>query len=390
MATIFDYLDWRGDLPFKQVPFNAVDNIIFCRLSYLPFDGIVPGPSEDAVMTIGEAAEHFADMMGRKKNMIESQIVMKDDPVFLDVLGKSPRFRDLGLTRYVNNIDISKEKQFSALTILIDDGSTFVSFRGTDNTIVGWKEDFNISFMDNVPSQLEAAAYLNDTGKCIWGPLKTGGHSKGGNLAIYASAFCKKSVQKRISAVYNNDAPGFNESVIESEGYKSIKDRIHTFVPQDSVIGMLFEHEGEYTVVKSVETGLLQHDVYSWEVGRDDVVRLNTVTKQSTFMDHTFKDWITGLSNEQREQFTEALYHILKATDAKTIPELTSSWLKNAKLMIQSLNTIDKPTKDLVYKSIAALIKAARNNIRILLPDTYTKQGSQSKQQRNSLSEKAK
>jgi hypothetical protein len=368
MANIFDYIAWRGDLSFRNAPFNPVDNIILTHAAYFPFDGIVPGPEEKGGLSFAEAAKQAASLLERDSGAFGEKLIFKDDLALLAELGASGRYGGLELAAYVNQIDLNAEKQFSALTILFQDKRALVSYRGTDNTLVGWKEDFNMSFSAAIPAQIEAAAYLERAAARVRGPLRVGGHSKGGNLAIYAAAFCDTKIRRRIKAVYSNDAPGFSKAVISSPGYRAISGRIHSFVPQSSVVGMLFEHEEDYTVVRSAQTGLMQHDVYSWQVTRDDVERLDRVTEGSRFMDRTLKEWIGGLSREELRRFTDTLYSILSSTRADSLPKLSSSWLKNAGRMIHTFNDIDEPTRELVRKTLAALFRAARNNITTLLP----------------------
>jgi hypothetical protein len=375
MANIFDYITWRGDLSFQQSPFNPVDNIILTHLSYLPFDGIVPGPEDDTVISIAEAAEKTSAILKNKPEAFANILVFKDDLALLAAMGSCGRYQRLGLQAYVNQIDpaqgaliAAQEKQFSAITILTGDGNSLIAYRGTDNTLVGWKEDFNMSFSAAVPAQLEAVAYLEKMAKQIRGPLRLGGHSKGGNLAVYAASFCSKRTRRRIGAIYSNDAPGFNRAVIASAGYQAIREKINAFIPQSSVIGMLFEHEDDYTVVKSTQTGLMQHDVYSWEVTHNDVVALDTVTQGSRFINRTIKDWIGGLNREQLRCFTETLFDILSSTEAKSLPELTAGWVRNAGRMIQTYNNIDDATRDIVFQTISSLFKAAKNNFYTLLP----------------------
>jgi hypothetical protein len=227
-----------------------------------------------------------------------------------------------------------------------------------------------MSFSRAVPAQLEAVTYLETIAKHIpHSRLRLGGHSKGGNLAIYAASYCNKRIQKRISRVYSNDGPGFSPEVINSGGYRAIRERIESYVPQSSVIGMLFEHEDDYTVVKSSQTGLMQHSLYSWEVSHNDVIRLDRVTQGSFFIDRTLKEWIGGLDREQRRRFAEALFDLLSATEARSVPELTARWFKNAGIMIQSLNTIDEPTKAIISKTISALFRAVKNNITLLMSE---------------------
>ena len=366
MANIFDYLSWRGDLCLASVPFNPVDNIIFSQLSYLPLDGIVPGPDDNSKISITLAADIFTQKFSAGKYERFKEIIFKDDPDFIKALGASKRFGNCKLFGYVNNIDTVQEKQFSCLSI-ITDGGCFIVFRGTDANIVGWKEDFNMSFSDAVPAQLEAVNYLEKIAGIVKGPLRICGHSKGGNLAIYAAAFCSKKIRRRITDIYSNDAPGFNSRVIKSEGFNEIRERIHSFVPQSSVVGMLLEHGSNFSVVKSSKIGLLQHDLYSWEVTHNDMVRLDDITQSSRFLDKTLRGWIEELDYDQRQRFIEALFAILSASQAKNINELTGDWFKASARMIKSLGNIDEPTRRIIAKTLAALFRSARNNIDTLL-----------------------
>jgi hypothetical protein len=184
MADLFDYLSWRGDLSFHQSPFNPVDNIILTHVSYLPLDNIVPGIEENKTITIAEAAGIFGRAILKDPDAFEAFLISKQDPDFLDALSVSARFKDMGLAGFVNQIDPDQEKQFAALSILTGDGSFFVTYRGTDNSLVGWKEDLNMTFTDEVPAQREAIQYLEKMAKKFPGPLRVGGHSKGGNLAV--------------------------------------------------------------------------------------------------------------------------------------------------------------------------------------------------------------
>jgi hypothetical protein len=308
MANIFDYLQWRGDLTFEQSPFNSVDNLILAKLSYLPFEGIVSGTNSKDSITILEASEKFASLAGNLKKEQFSSSFFKDDPHFLHLLGTTKRFGSLMLTHYVNNIDISEEKQFAALTIFGKNIPPYISFRGTDLTLVGWKEDFNMSFLSAIPSQLEAVAYLENIARLFKKYLRVGGHSKGGNLAVYAAAFCKKNIQKRIIEIYNNDGPGFRNEIITQPSFQAIADKIHTFIPQSSIVGMLFEHEEKYTIVESTQKGFMQHDLFSWQVTHDDFIRLDDITSDSKFIDKTMKEWLRSLSPDQRKELVNHLY----------------------------------------------------------------------------------
>lgn len=354
MANIEDYLKWRGDLTFKQAPFNEVDNLILTLIGYISFDGIVPGPAYKEIITLEEASNLFFKMY-TEKDILSNRSFTKLVPFLMRQVAQTKRFKDVGLCKYVSIIDYKDEKQFAALHILLEDGSTYISYRGTDDTLVGWKEDFNMTYMIPVPSQLSALKYLEMTTKWSNRPLRLGGHSKGGNLAIYAAISCKDKIKRRIIEVYNNDGPGFNQEVIESKGYKEMLHKIKTIVPQSSIVGMLLEHEEEYVVVKSKKSGISQHDIMNWEVLGSKLVYLESISKNSQKLDHTIKGWLGNIDMAQRQQFIDALFTALESTGAKTISELTTDKFKNINAILKTLGTMDETTKEMVTRTLKIL-----------------------------------
>ena len=281
MANILDYLDWREDLTLAQDPFNEVDNLILAELSFVDFGGIVPGPGEGRAVPLWKAAEaYFAKTEGRPIDM--GVLVPNQIPELLRRTAASPRFRDMKLNGFVDHLDTVKAEQFAALAAECGDGTVYLSFRGTDDTLAGWKEDFYLSCMREVPAQKMAVTYTEAMAHQY--PrikLRLGGHSKGGNLAVWAGVFCPTAVQRRIAAVWSNDGPGFHEDILSLPRHIRLAERIHTIVPKSSVVGMLLEHEEDYTVVDSSQQGLMQHDGFSWEVLGNHFVRLHSVTRQA-------------------------------------------------------------------------------------------------------------
>ncbi|GHV79446.1 hypothetical protein AGMMS49944_12370 [Spirochaetia bacterium] len=373
MAGIFDYIAWRGDLSFKVDPFNAVDNIIFSVFSYYPLDSIVPHDFKQPPVLFTDAIK--ALIKREKTNPeIQRQYIFKTDQTdLLKALLDMPRYKNIKLGGYVNKIDQTREMQFSALTFVSSDCPSYVAYRGTDLTLVGWKEDFNMIFTEAIPAQLEAAAYLTAISNGIKKPFYVGGHSKGGNLAVYAASFCGPKIQNRILAIYNNDAPGFNKKTTAAKEYKAIEKKILTFIPQDSVIGLLFEHQKNYTVVRSDENGLMQHNPFSWQVLKNDLVPAQQITKQSTFINKTLMLWLDGMDYQTRQQFIDSLYDILVTTEVKSIPEFTDKWLKNTITLVKSMTHLDKETKDMLYKTVAELLEIARNRFSLLIKENQAK-----------------
>src|SRR5690606_291200 len=294
MGNIMDYLDWRGDLLLEHSPFNEVDNLILSQLVYVNFDYIVPARWSAMKITVREAADRYFERYSEEEIEQFSYIVRISVPL-LRKLAQCPRFAEAKLCKFEKSIDLDQIKQFAAMHIELSDGSTFIAYRGTDNTIVGWKENFNMSINTPVAAQYEAVRYLEDTTEEGTEALRLGGHSKGGNLAVYAAVMCHADIKPRIIEVYNNDGPGFDTKMLKSEAYQQMRERIRTIVPQSSVVGMLLEHEEEYIIVQSHVSLLMQHEAFSWEVLGGSFVRGENLEKKSELLDITLKSWLSQL-----------------------------------------------------------------------------------------------
>ena len=305
-----------------------------------------------------EAQKRWARLELEKENILQ-----KEDIDLFPQMAKSVRFSDMKMTKYVNKINLEEEKQFGAITILMPDDTIYVSFRGTDNTLVGWKEDFNMSFASHLPSQKDSIMYLNDIASKYEGDIIVGGHSKGGNMAVYASSFCKESFKERIINVYNNDGPGFHEAIIENPKYQRMLEKVHTYVPQTSIIGRLLYHEENYTVIQSTQKGVMQHDLYTWQLEGKEFIHLKEVDKGSKFMDKAIKQWLDEVSKEQREAFINQIFEILQVTEADTLTKMRENWLKNAKVLMETYKNMDEETKKMMTQTIEALFIIIKNNM---------------------------
>ena len=355
MPNILDYIAWRGDLSFKQSEFNGVDNLILSRFSYFALDGLW---GADKKITIREAYKRSNEI-----GIPENKILQIDDKDLFPALAESKRFGELYISDFVNKIDKEKEKQFSAVTIWLPDNTAYIAYRGTDNTLVGWKEDFNMSFSSDVPSQLDAVKYLEEISRKTKRKLMVGGHSKGGNLAVFAATFCRPKTKSQIKHVYNNDGPGMNSEVIKTKEYKEIIDRVHTYIPQSSVIGRLLYHEEKYTIIESVQKGIMQHDLYSWQVQGNDFITLNEITNGSEIVDKVIKGWLDGVTPRQREEFIDILYQMFTSTEANTLSELKANWTKNAIVLLKAYNTIDEESKAIISRTLSAVLSITKDNL---------------------------
>jgi len=350
MANMIDYVQWRGDIPLGQVPLGAVDALILSYLSYMPFDGLVSEAFSQEGALLSDAAEYFLEHGLSSSCMIES---VKEDCLLLEAVRNSERFGTMRLTGYVNRYDEENEEQFSAITFLPPAGPAVVAFRGTDSTVVGWKEDFNMSFSGEVPAQGAALDYIARASAALPVPAILCGHSKGGNLAAYAGIFAPDYVQERVICVYNFDGPGFNESVIASPEFHQIDMRIHTFVPQSSLIGILLWHAEPFIVVRSDAGGLFQHNPYTWQVMGGRFITVPERTRESRLAEDTIKNWLSGLDTQERKRVIDGVYSVLSASDGRNISELFEG--RNVRAILRAVSSMDEETKDVIVDAFKRL-----------------------------------
>lgn len=351
MANILDFIKWRGDIPFQNLPVGEVDALILSYLSYMCYEGLVGEDVLGEGVRVADAAGALLEREERARNSMSYSL--KDDAKLLALLVSSERFGEARLVGYVNRVDQETEKQFSAVTLLLGDGTAFISFRGTDNTVVGWKEDFNMSFETAVPAQLEAVAYLRHVSAQIDRPLILGGHSKGGNLAAYAGMFVQDEVRERIVEVYNFDGPGFNETVTASPAFSRVDMRIHTFVPHSSMIGILLWHHEPFTVVRSDGMGVFQHNAYTWQVMGGRFVTVSARTSNSHFADDTLKRWLRSLTPQMRRQTIDSIYALLNVSDGQRVGELFDA--RSVLGIVRSAGSMDEATRNALLESFRLL-----------------------------------
>lgn len=355
MSDLFDYLRWRGDIRFDQLPVNPVDSLVFSVLSYIDFSGIVPDHPGETI-SLAEAAQKFLSLSEQS-----GRVRLRRDLALLKAAGEAERFREVGMTFYRAELCHEEESQFAAVTFLPWDGGAYLAFRGTDYTLVGWKEDFNMSFQPEIPAQRKALAYLRTFAAHMDLPLRLGGHSKGGNLAVYAASKADPALQQRIKVVYNQDGPGFTGPMMGDPGYISMVSRIQTFLPQSSVVGMLMDRLEPVTVIKSKLPGLLQHEPYSWEVLGGGFIPVEAQTRESRLLDKTLKSWLAGMTHEERNAFVDTVYELLTAGGASVAIDLIRP--RNVRGYLRTLGK-DENTRRIIAGELAGLIQSARKTLK--------------------------
>lgn len=345
------YLKWRGDLLVKDYPFNEVDALILAELVYIHFEGIVPGIGEEGCISVYEANTKY------KKSLSREMLYYKDKEDLFDELAMSPRFKDMTLCNYVSTLDIEGQQQFAAMHVNVLPNMTYIAFRGTDSTVTGWREDFNMSYMMPVPAQQSAVDYVNQTAKGLFKRYWIGGHSKGGNLAIYSGVFCNPRIQKKLIKVYSFDGPGFNRNMVDDPAYKLVEEKIEAYVPENSIVGMLMEHEEDYKVVQSSEFGLLQHEGFSWFVDRDEFVLANDVGEFSKSFSVTLKNWLAGMSKEQRKGVVDAFFDVFVQAGIHDFMEIMDMDVRTAGALLKAVSKVPQEHRDSMGKLIKLLIE---------------------------------
>ncbi len=360
MGTVLNYLRKYGDISFREKPMTEVDSLALCQLSYLKFDGLVPDVREEGEsVTLRELAESpgfdglFADVRYEKVNreLVRGML-------------SGRRFSSLKLNYYINVVEKEWETQFSAVTCMLDDGTDYVVFRGTDESIVGWKEDFNMAFLSPVPGQEYSVRYLSTVAERLNRPFYVGGHSKGGNLAVYSAMKCPEEVRKRIIRIYSMDGPGFRPEVFTSQEYGAIADRVVKILPHSSLVGMLFESDMRFQVVESRTFGLAQHDPYTWRVEEDHLVRADGIRERCLLRDNTLNQWILSLDEQQLRTFVDTLYQVITASRADSLIEFTSEWKRSVNGMLAAMKEVDDETMKMLKEVVKALFEIAGEQMR--------------------------
>lgn len=310
LSDVFDYLKWRGDLSFLESPVNEIDSLIFCAFSYLDLKGIL---EYHELVTMKE-------LYVRYKQIEENTIFKRNQNRLFQFLSESNRFKEIVVARYFNIVDEEKEMQIAGMTFILPNETLFVTFKGTDGTLTGWKENFNMSYMEVIPAEKKAVSYLNEILHSTKKRVYVGGHSKGGNLAMYASVFCEND--DRVIRVYNHDGPGFRKEIVETELYKKRKEKMITFIPKASIVGNILNQDTKTFIIKSKQLGFLQHDLYSWLVENNHFVYTSELSKEAKNVSQMLNDAIDKIPEKEKEQVISLVYDFLESWNIEDIKKI--------------------------------------------------------------------
>ena len=360
MDTILEYIERYSDCTFEEMPFNDVDSLILCQLAYLKFDGIVPSVNslEDSVVL-----KDLPQMEGYERIFSDVRYE-KPNRALMKGLLESKRFRTLKMNCFIDMVEREWEMQFSAITYILENGPVYVAFRGTDENMVGWKEDFNMVYLAPVPAQEYSVKYLNTVASRVRCPFIVGGHSKGGNLAIYSAMYCKPQVREKITKVYSMDGPGFRPETLEAGDYVSLADRVVRILPHSSLFGMIFAADLSYRVIESKSIGIAQHDPYNWIVKEDHFMPVKKIYGTRMQMDNALNAWLLSLNEEQVRVFGDTMYHVMLASKTDNLIDLTADWKKSVNGIITAMKEVDEDSKKVLKEVMRAFFEIAANQMK--------------------------
>lgn len=359
MKNMLDYIKEFGHVSFEERAFSEIDALVLTELEYLPLEKVVPSDEngEDFV-TVKEIAEY---MQEHKQELFDENPMMitEERHEVSQVIADAPRFQSLKFFGVVSEWDKDTTKQFAAVTVEVEPSVRLVVFRGTDETLIGWKEDFLMTYSPLVAAQTDAKEYLAKQASLWDGDLMISGHSKGGNLAIYAAATQVEDVQLRIVDIFCFDSPGLYRSVLETKGYQNIVPLAMRYIPQDSLVGLMLESEVPYVIVKSNATGAMQHSAMTWEIEDGQFIKMEKLTKNSQLNDQTFKKWTESVSDEELELFWNVFFELLFSVGIDTVNDLYGQFMHYVQEFLKAAGNMDEEKRELLTR-IALLLVSTR------------------------------
>lgn len=353
VGNIIDYIKEYGKYSFLERPLNEVDSLVLSQMVYMNYEFFVPGMQErNSPVSIQSIYVH-----PDRDRILDDYWFRESNKELFEAAATSARFGTLKMNYYVNVINLDSETQFSAMTFVLEDKNVYIAFRGTDATLVGWKEDLNLAFSKPLRSQQLAVEYMERVAAYIGGDFYMGGHSKGGNLAVYAAMNCSDIARNSLREVYNHDGPGFRPEIRQLGKYEEVAERIHKFVPRSSVVGMILEDHEDYEIIESRSIGAFQHNVYSWKIKEDHFVRVESRTASKLFRDRTLNEWILSLTEEEAHSFIDTFYGVVTASQASSIFEFGTDWKKCLTGMVEAAKEVDEDTRKVIQKILRSLFE---------------------------------
>lgn len=303
--NMISYLKRYGNKSFEEVPFNEVDSLILSQIGYLNLDLFINHPHDEVFLK---------DVLNKKnaKALAYASMTRSDNEKLCKAFEGTSRFDLVYFKHLISEINYIKCEQFFAVTFFLQDFN-YISYRGTDLTLAGWQEDVNMSYLETVPAQQSALDYIRKVHNLYDKPLVVGGHSKGGNLALYAAMNAEKEIQEKIIDVYDFDGPGFSsKEVFRSEGYQNIKDKLHVVSSTMSVVALLLYNADKIEFLKTSGFTVLQHNPFNWHVKGTSLIRIKRNSITSRYLEKSVTRFFSIMNFGDRKKFFNILFFIAK------------------------------------------------------------------------------
>lgn len=359
MKNMLDYIKEFGHVSFEERAFSEIDALVLTELEYLPLEKVVPSDENgENFVTVKEIAEYMKE---HKKQLFDENPMMMtpERHEVSQIIADAPRFQSMKFFGVVSEWDKDTTKQFAAITVEVEPGVRLVIFRGTDDTLIGWKEDFLMTYSPLVAAQTDAKEYLAKQASLWDGDLMVSGHSKGGNLALYAAATQEEDVQLRIVDIFCFDSPGLYRSVLETKGYQNIVPLAMRYIPQDALVGLMLESEVPYVIVKSDAVGAMQHSAMTWGIEDGQFIKVDKLTKNSLLNDQTFKKWTESVSDEELELFWNVFFELLFTVGIETVNDVYGQFMHYVQEFLKAAGEMDEEKRELLTR-VALLLVSTR------------------------------
>ena len=347
------YLSEFGNTCFEVSPLCDADRLVFAQLVYLDFSAACPG---DGLRTALEKV----DFSGAEASEVRFGFQKRDDMRLLKGIYDAERYIGVKLVDFTH--EPADGAVFTAMTLELASGRRLIVFRGTDNSLAGWKEDFELAYSPEIASHRCAEEYARRMARGC-SEFEIIGHSKGGHLALFAASGLDEDMLPALKAAVSFDGPGFSADILERRSFAAVHDRICMIMPRSSVVGMLFSQPVERLFVESRSVSVLQHYPYLWKIKSGSLVVSHSQTASSRIFGKTVQGLLKELNTAERERLIESVYEIICTTKAETLNDIVRGWFMNAIPVARALLYLDKNTYKLFIKTIMAFLRSAAKAI---------------------------
>ena len=350
MGNLISYVQQYGAQTFEDKSLTDIDVLVLTEIAYLPFDEIVPKSFDvTEAISLEQIGKEF-EQIKEKKQKLNPFMITSERIELLEVVSKSQRYKEIKVFGFMNDIDDERTKQFAAVCYQWEEANRWIIFRGTDESLTGWKEDFMMTYSDLIPAQTDAIEYLKKQAETFSGTLNVSGHSKGGNLSLYASAMQEETVQNRIEQIYCWDSPGVHSSILDKEGYQRVVSKAKRYIPQDSIVGLMLESKVPYHIIESQGSGISQHSTLMWNIQEDHFVELTELTKNSQLTDQTFKQWTEVVSDEDLKLFFDTFFELIFEMGVETVNDVYYNFRMYIQKFFEKAYQIDPEKREVLLR----------------------------------------